>query len=78
MEPRIAPDGTRVAFTRSTPTGDRHDLRILDLRGGESVSPALGELSAVDIAWSPDGGQIAFRARTDPHRFIVGPVPEAR
>ncbi len=76
MEPRIAPDGTRVAFTRSTPTGDRHDLRILDLRGGESVGPVLGDLSAVDIAWSPDGGRIAFRARTDPQRFIVGPVPK--
>ena len=76
MEPRIAPDGTRVAFTRSTPTEDRQDLRILDLRGGESVGPALGELSARDVAWSPDGQQIAFRARTDPHRFIVGPVPK--
>ncbi len=76
MEPRIAPDGTRVAFTRCAPAADRKDIRILDLRGGESVGPALGELSAVDIAWSPDGGQIAFRARTDPQRFIVGPVPK--
>jgi dipeptidyl aminopeptidase/acylaminoacyl peptidase len=76
MEPRIAPDGTRVAFTRCTPADDQKDIRILDLRGGESVSPALGELSAVDIAWSPDGGQIAFRARTDPQRFVVGPTPK--
>ncbi len=76
MEPRIAPDGTSVAFTRHTPAVHRQDIRILDLRGGESVGPALGELSAVDIAWSPDGRRIAFRARTDPQRFIVGPVPK--
>ena len=76
MEPRIAPDGTRVVFTRATPAVHRQDLRILDLRGGESVSPALGELSAGDVAWSPDGRRIAFRARTDPQRLIVGPVPK--
>ena len=76
MRPRISPDGTRVAFTRATPAGDRHDLRILDLRGGESVGPALGDLSAGDIAWSPDGARIAFRAQADPQRFIVGPVPK--
>ena len=76
MEPQVSPDGTRVAFTRHTPADDRHGVRILDLRGGEPVAPALGELSAREIAWSADGRRIAFVARTDPHRFIAGPVPK--
>ena len=75
MEPRISPDGTRVAFTRCTPAIDRKAVVVLDVRGGELITPATGELSARDVAWSPDGRQIAFRARTDPQRFIVGPVP---
>jgi dipeptidyl aminopeptidase/acylaminoacyl peptidase len=75
MEPRIAPDGSRVAFTRSTPTDDRKTVVVLEVRDGTLLTPAIGELSARDVAWSPDGLELAFRARTDPQRFIVGPVP---
>jgi Tol biopolymer transport system component len=35
-----------------------------------------GDLSVRELAWSPDGRRIAFTARTDPQRFIVGPVPK--
>ena len=76
MEPRISPDGTRVTFTRCTPTGDRKAIVVLDVRDGTLVTPAIGELSAREVAWAPDGRRLAFRARTDPHRFIVGPVPD--
>jgi dipeptidyl aminopeptidase/acylaminoacyl peptidase len=76
MDPRIAPDGTRVAFTRCAPTEDRKSIVVLDVRDGTLVTPATGELSAREVAWAPDGRRLAFRARTDPHRFIVGPVPD--
>jgi len=75
MEPRISPDGRRVVFTRGIPTADHKHTMVLDLDGGEPISPALGGLSAWDVMWSPDGARLAFRARTDPQRFIVGPVP---
>ena len=42
---------------------------------GQLITPATRELSAREVAWSPDGRRIAFRARTDPQRFLVGPVP---
>ncbi len=74
MEPRISPDGTRVAFTRCTPTEDRKSVVVLDVRDGTLITPAIGELSAREVAWAPDGRQLAFRARTDPQRFIVGPA----
>ena len=58
MEPRIAPDGTRVAFTRCTPDVDRKDIRILDLRGGESGAPgargAVGRGHRVVARWPAD------------------------
>jgi dipeptidyl aminopeptidase/acylaminoacyl peptidase len=76
MRPCISPDGLRVAFTRCAPKEERKHIRILDLRGGEPVAPALGELDAGEIAWSPDGSRIAFTADTGPQRFIVGEKPK--
>ncbi len=75
VRPRISPDGARVAFTRSAPKEERKHIRILDLRGGEPVAPALGELDAGEIAWAPDGARLAFTAETGPHRFVVGEKP---
>ena len=76
--PAISPDGRRVAFTREIPDDDAPtSLRILDLDGGEPLTLRIGDLSARELAWSPDGRRVAFTARTDPQRFIVGPVPKA-
>ncbi len=75
MEPRISPDGMRVVFTRCTAEDDRKAIVILVLDDGTTSAPAIGDRSARDVAWSPDGRRLAFRARTDPQRLIVGPVP---
>jgi dipeptidyl aminopeptidase/acylaminoacyl peptidase len=78
MRPLISPDGRRVAFTRGVPGDDKAPtgIRVLDLAGGEPVSPALGKLAAGELAWSPDGRRLAFTAQVDPHRFIVGKAPK--
>jgi dipeptidyl aminopeptidase/acylaminoacyl peptidase len=77
MRPRLSRDGRRVGFTRGTPGDDKAPtgIRVLDLAGGEPVAPALGELSAGELAWSPDGARLAFTAQVDPQRLIVGPAP---
>ncbi len=77
--PAISPDGRRVAFARE-PAGDDDaptSLLVMDLDGGEPLVLPIGDLSVRELAWSPDGRRIAFTARTDPQRFIVGPVPKA-
>ncbi len=78
MTPTISPDGRRVAFTRSDPADDdgKNAIRVLDLDGGEPIALAIGELSAGEIAWSPDGRTMAFTARTTEQRFIVGDEPD--
>jgi len=76
MRPLLSPDGTRVAFTRRIPGKDDTGIRVLDLRGGEPVTPALGDLSAGELAWAPDGRRLAFTAQADPERLLVGKRPK--
>lgn len=75
--PAISPDGRRVAFSRRDPEIDDGStgIRVLDLDGGEPVTLPLGELSATELAWSPDGRWVAFTAETGPERLIVGDRP---
>ena len=76
--PRLSPDGRRVAFVRTDPTDDDAvaALVILDLRSGRlRVLPARDHGSVAEIAWSPDGRRLAFSAEVDPPRFLVGDVP---
>ena len=57
-QPRIAPDGSRVALLTST-TGSyeepaRWSLRILPTGGGPAVPVPLGDVHPTEWAWSPD------------------------
>src|SRR5215212_2137378 len=93
--PRLAPDGTAVAFRRSAAAspgrrhrGTREDrtdevtrLRILPL--GPSGRPASApwairtprNRSVGEVAWSPDGRRLALTIEVDPPRFLVGKEP---
>ena len=60
--PRWSPDGTQLAFT-SNRDGDKKQLYVLPLEGGEPT--CLTELKE-DVAqpvWSPDGTRLAFTSR---------------
>ena len=76
--PRLSPDGRRVAFIRSYPSG-RHPEVVIGLvstGGGRVRELRPGDHGAIgSLEWSPDGTRLAYTAEVDPPRFLVGDVP---
>jgi serine/threonine protein kinase/Tol biopolymer transport system component len=59
---RVSPRGDRVVFMEHPVQGDlRCDIRVAD-REGRVTTLAEGYTSAVNMAWSPDGGEIWYGA----------------
>ena len=62
-DPRISPDGDRVAFLRQQPNGDdeyESTVHLVDIDGGDSRRFTLAEGSDAEPRWSPSGDRIAF------------------
>jgi len=62
-DPRVAPDGSRAAYTRSFADGD--DIEVYDLAG--STSPrrlTFGGMSRLPV-WSADSARVAFQSMQD-------------
>lgn len=57
--PALSPDGLRVAYMHRGRGGRRDGLYVLDVTGGAFRRLARGD-DIDDIAWSPDGTEIAF------------------
>ncbi|MDL5159929.1 S9 family peptidase [Actinomycetospora termitidis] len=79
--PRWSPDGTRLAFTRSTPGPEaKHRLMVLPVDGpGEPVVLAERSEAIGELAWAPDGSALAFtsrEARPDAPPFTVHGTPD--
>ncbi len=76
--PRLSPDGRRVAFIRTYPSG-RHPevvIGIVSVDGGRVRELPAGDHGEIgSLEWSPDGTRLAYTAEVDPPRFLVGDVP---
>jgi dipeptidyl aminopeptidase/acylaminoacyl peptidase len=60
--PRFSPDGSRVAFT-SNRDGEKKQLYVLPLRGGEAQQLTDLPEDVVDPVWSPDSARLVFTSR---------------
>ncbi len=60
--PRVSPDGTRIAFVRKKDKGEKPQLHILPLDGGEAEKVTDLPLGVADPRWFADGRRIAFLA----------------
>jgi eukaryotic-like serine/threonine-protein kinase len=71
-EPRVSPDGARVAF--SSPDGANYDIWILDL-ARRLVTTRLTSHPGEDLqpVWSPDGRSIAFASEIGEDEGELGP-----
>jgi Tol biopolymer transport system component len=58
LHPAISPDGTRVATTIASPTGN--DIWIFDLRRGTKTRLTFGPTFNSKPVWTPDGKKIIF------------------
>ena len=58
--PRWSPDGARLAYLYSPDSGKPSQLFVYALRSGVTTPLTNGEQAPRDIAWSHDGGSIAF------------------
>jgi len=61
-EPRVSPDGSRLAFTRKDANG-KAQLMLMDLAGGEGRKLTEMPLGVFDPKWLPDGSAILFGAQ---------------
>jgi dipeptidyl aminopeptidase/acylaminoacyl peptidase len=57
-EPRLSPDGRRVAYTAEA--GGGRQVFILDLRSGATRQLTASEKDVSDPQWAPDGAHLAY------------------
>jgi len=71
-QPQWSPDGKKIAFVRSD--GDKSQIWILPLTGGEAYAITKSEYGAGNPRWSPDGKMILYSASI-PFSMIAGKAP---
>lgn len=70
-DPRISPDGTRIAFfEHPRKWDDRGSINVVDIDGNKTML-SDGYWSQRGIAWSPDGGEVLFSASISGGAFNI-------
>jgi dipeptidyl aminopeptidase/acylaminoacyl peptidase len=62
-DPRVSPDGERVAFVRTVPDGDEEyeaTVHVVPLGGGDARQFTVSDGVDADPRWSPSGDRLAF------------------
>jgi dipeptidyl aminopeptidase/acylaminoacyl peptidase len=75
-DPAISPDGKWVAFLRSAKSGDRPQLYVQPVDGGDARVLTSLPLGVQAPVWSPDSQRIAFTARIPSNNRYAG-TPDA-
>jgi dipeptidyl aminopeptidase/acylaminoacyl peptidase len=71
-QPQWSPDGKLIAFVRAD--GDKSQIWLLPLNGGEAHVLTKGEFGANNPRWSPDGKQVLYSSAI-PFYAIEGKTP---
>lgn len=66
LQPRVSPDGTRIAFysNRDGSLPDQFDVYVMDADGSD-VARVAGDFTACCPEWSPDGETLLFQSARD-------------
>jgi dipeptidyl aminopeptidase/acylaminoacyl peptidase len=64
--PAWSPDGTSIVFVSSHESGDRHNISLMPIDGGEAKVVATVDHHPAWITFAPDGKSIAFTMQVDP------------
>ncbi len=79
-EPRLSPDGTRIAVERSAPDFSTPDIWMFDLERHSTLQLTRGPAPDLHPVWSPDGQSVIFSSRRganyDVYRKVVGDLQD--
>ena len=63
-DPRISPDGKKVAFSSDRAFKGNYDIWVADIESGKVTQRTSAPADEFEPAWSPDGSDIAFVSGT--------------
>ena len=79
-DPRVSPDGTRIAYSSDGAIfGSNYTIQVLDLGSGQSTTRASStSFDQFEPTWSPDGDTVAFVSGTGANGTSVQAVDSKR